>query len=84
MKKKVNKIFSRSFWSLSTMFTGILLAILLVGEQVAKPYEGWINSFLNINPFVQVDDSSNATPDVMYYPSDFSQWRWHWDEGENK
>ncbi len=84
MKKKVNKIFSRSFWSLSTMFTGILLAILLVGEQVAKPYEGWINSFLNINPFVQVDDSSNATPDVMYYPSDFSQWRWHWDEEENK
>ena len=79
-RKTKDRLFYRSFWSLSTVFMGILLAILLVGEQVAMPYEGWINSFLHIDPTIQVDDSSNQTPDVMYYPSDFRQWRWHWDE----
>ena len=79
-RKTKDMLFYRSFWSLSTVFMGILLAILLVGEQVAMPYEGWINSFLHIDPTIQVDDSSNQTPDVMYYPSDFRQWRWHWDE----
>lgn len=69
-------------WCLLTMFFAILVAIISVGGNIARGYEGWINSFLNIDPTIQVDDSSNETPDVMYYPSDFHQWRWHWNENK--
>ena len=84
MKKPWNKLFYRSMWCLLTMFFAILLAIVCVGENVAVGYAGWINSFLGIDPTIQVDDSSNETPDVMYYPSDFRQWRWHWNEAEQR
>lgn len=47
-------------------------------------YAGWINSFLGIDPYVRVDDSENDTPDVLYYKSDFMQYRWHWNEEAQK
>jgi len=71
------KIFKRSVWSLSTLFFGIALAASLVGQDIASANEGWINSTLKINPYIQVDDSANTTPDVMYYKSPFIRTRWH-------
>lgn len=84
MKKKLTKIFYRSFWCLSTMFLAILFVILMVGEQVAMNYAGWINGFLNCETSIRVDDSANETPDVMYYKPAFSRWRWQYDENEGK
>ncbi len=77
-------IFKRSFWGLSTTFWGLMLGAVIVGGQIANQYSGQINSFLNINPFIRVDDSSNDTPDVMYYKSDFMQYRWHKNEQTGK
>lgn len=76
MKKPWTKIFYRSFWCLATMFVAILLAILLIGENIAMGYEGWINGFLDCETSIRVDDSANETPDVMYYKPSFSRWRW--------
>ena len=84
MKKFLNKIVSRSFWGLITMFFAILLAILIIGDNIAQGYAGWINSFLNIDPYIRVDDSENETPDVLYYKSDFMQYRWHYNAETGK
>lgn len=84
MKKFFNKLVSRSFWGLLAMFFAILFAILMVGDKIAAGYAGWINSFLGIDPYVRVDDSENDTPDVLYYKSDFMQYRWHWNEEAQK
>lgn len=84
MKKFFNKIVSRSFWGLLTMFFAILLAILFIGDNIARGYAGWINSYLDIETFVRVDDSENETPDVLYYKSDFMQYRWHYNEETQK
>lgn len=51
MKNFFDKIVSRSFWGLATMFFAILLAILIVGSAIAGNYAGWINSFLDIYPY---------------------------------
>ena len=77
-------IFKRSFWGLSTTFWGLMLGAVVVGGQIANQYSGQINSFLNIEPFIRVDDSSNDTPDVMYHKSDFMQYRWHKNEQTGK
>ena len=74
---KAKKLFKRSFWGLSTTFWGLMLATLLVGGEIADGYTGQINSFLNIDTFIRVDDTTNETPDVMYHKSDFMQYRWH-------
>ena len=71
------KLFKRSVWSLTTLFFGIAFAASLVGQDIATANEGWINSTLKINPYIQVDDSENTTPDVMYYTSPFIRTRWH-------
>ena len=84
MKNWQNKVFSRSFWSLATLFVAILLAILLVGTYIAMGNAGWINSYLNCETFIRVDDSANETPDVMHYKSDFMQYRWHLNEKTGK
>ena len=84
MRKFFGKIVSRSFWGQATMFFAILLTILIVGSAIAGNYAGWINSFLDIYPYIRVDDNINDTPDVMYYPSDFRQWRWHWNAETEK
>ena len=73
-------IFKRSFWGLSTTFWGLMLGAVIVGGQIAETYSGQINSFLNIDTFIKVDDSTNDTPDVMYFKSDFMQYRWHKNE----
>ena len=73
-------IFKRSFWGLSTTFWGLMLGAVIVGGQIADSYSGQINSFLNIDTFIKVDDSTNDTPDVMYFKSDFMQYRWHKNE----
>lgn len=51
-------IFKRSFWGLSTKFWGLMLGAVVVGGQIANQYSGQINSFLNIEPFIRIDDSS--------------------------
>lgn len=84
MNKWINRIFYRSFWSLATMFTAILLAILIVGTYVAIGNAGWINPLLGIDVYIRVDDSANETPDVMHYKSDFMQYRWHYNAETEK
>ena len=66
------------------MFFAILFVILLAGTAYAQSQKGWINSFLDIDTFVKVDDSANETADVMYYKPDFMQWRWHYNEETEK
>lgn len=74
------KIFNKTAWGLSSVFWGLFLAIAIVGSQVATSYSTQINSFLDIDPFIKVDDSDNSTPDVMYYKSDYMRYRWHKNE----
>lgn len=84
MKKGWTKIFYRSFWALATMFMAILFTILLVGESIAMEYEGWINSYLDCETSIRVDNSADETPDVLYYKSDFMQYRWHYNAETEK
>lgn len=84
MKKRWTKIFYRSFWCLATLFIAILFAILLVGEKMAMGYAGWINSYLGIETSIRVDNSADETPDVLYYKSDFMQYRWHYNAETEK
>lgn len=74
------KLFNKTLWGLSSVFWGLFLAITIAGGSIANSYETQINSFLDINPFIQVDDSDNTTPDVMYYKSDYNRYRWHKNE----
>ena len=84
MKKWMHKLFSRSTWGLLAMFFAILFAILLIAEPIMVANEGWINGFLDIETSKKVDDTANETPDVMYYKPDFMQWRWKWNDTEEK
>ena len=70
-------IFNRSLWFLTTLFIFILYVIIAVGKPIAMGYAGVINKELGIETSIIVDDSSNETPDVMYYKPDFMQWRWY-------
>ena len=77
-------IFKRSFWGLSTTFWGLMLGAVIVGGQIADSYSGQINSFLNIDTFIKVDDSTNDTPDVMYFKSDFCVLVLRWQDDKVK
>jgi|LAHS01.1.fsa_nt_gb beta-glucosidase len=78
------KVFKKSAWVLFSSFWGIMLATLLVGQNVANANAGQINSFLKVDAYKVVDDSDNSTPDVMYYKSDYMQYRWHYDADQGK
>lgn len=82
--KKPLKIFHRSFWSLSTLFFAILFAIFMIGENIAMSYAGWINSYLDCETTIKVDNSADETPDVLYYKPDFMQYRWHYNKETQK
>ena len=71
------KIFKRSIWTLTSLFFGILFAASLIGQDITNNYAGWINFVLKTDSIKMVDDSDNATPDVMYYKSPFIRTRWH-------
>ena len=80
----MKRIFYRSFWFLATLFMAILFAILYIGKPIALGYAGVINEYLNIETSMLVDDSTNETPDVMYYKPDFMQWRWQYNAETQK
>ena len=84
MSNGLKKLFSRSTWCLVAMFFAILFAIVTVGAPLLYANEGWINGFLGVETSMKVDDSSNETPNVMYYQLDFMQYRWYKNEQTGK
>ncbi len=84
MSNGLKKLFSRSTWCLVAMFFAILFAIVTVGAPLLYANEGWINGFLGVETSMKVDDSSNETPNVMYYQPDFMQYRWYKNEQTGK
>ncbi len=82
--KKRPWIFKRSFWSLASFFWLVQMVVFIVGTSYALGYAGWINNTLGTEAYATVDDSDDSTPDVMYYKSDYIQYRWHYDDSAGK
>lgn len=81
---KLKTIFKPSVWALSSTFFGILFATVIVGNAVTTEYRGQINSFLGINSYQIVDDSSNDTPNATYYESPYIKTRRYKNPQTNK
>ena len=55
----LNVIFKRSIWVLLTVFFFIWLLVFVIGGQLALKNSGWINSYLDINPYEMVKNESD-------------------------
>ena len=65
---KSKKLFPNpTVFGIGATFFVILFGIAMTGGSIANQNSTAINSFLNLETFERVDDSSNTTPDVMYY-----------------
>lgn len=70
MSKWLKKIFTRSTWTLITIFFAILMSIFIVANPLANSYEAAINGFLHTTNFEKVEgDKTNE--DTEYFKSDF-------------
>ena len=67
----LDNVFKRSIWILLTVFFFIWLLVFVIGGQLAMKNSGWINSYLDINPYVMVIDESDDPTEARYYLSDY-------------
>ena len=74
MKKKTLKnIFSRSVWTMFSIFFLILMLIAIVGGNIAFSHDAAINGVLNLNPYKQIDVDDGTEEDTEYFKSDYTK-----------
>lgn len=73
MKKvKWKKLFNESVWTMLSVFFGVMLAVVIVGSNIAEQYQSPINGVFGINPYVKVNTlAEGETEDTEYYKSDY-------------
>lgn len=68
------KWYKRSIWTLVSIFFVIVFTIIVVVQQIAKPFESWVDSFFDVTRYKLVtDEDADKNVDTQYYKSDFAK-----------